>query len=37
MKQIETLVDDIYNLFSLDPIDMNEKEVDEHINTFGKC
>ena len=36
MKQIETLVDDIYNLFSLDPIDMNEEEVDEHINTFGE-
>ena len=35
MKQIETLVEDIYNLFSLDPIDMDEKEVDKHINTFG--
>ena len=35
MKQIETLVEDIYNLFSLDPIDMDEKEVDEYINTFG--
>jgi hypothetical protein len=36
MKQIETLVEDIYNLFTLDPIDMNEEEVDGHINTFGE-
>ena len=36
MKQIETLVEDIYNLFTLDPIDMDEEEVDEHINTFGE-
>ena len=35
MKQIETLVDDIYNLFTLDPIDMDEEEVDKHIDTFG--
>ena len=28
MKQIETLVKDIYDLFSLDPIKMDEKEVD---------
>ena len=35
MKQIETLVEDIYNLFTLDPIDMDEDEVDKHINTFG--
>ena len=36
MKNIETLVEDIYNLFTLDPIDMNEEEVDGHINTFGE-
>ena len=36
MKNIETLVEDIYNLFTLDPIDMDEEEVDEHINTFGE-
>ena len=35
MKQIETLVEDIYNLFTLDPIDMDEEEVDKHIDTFG--
>ena len=35
MKQIETVVEDIYNLFTLDPIDMNEEEVDKHIDTFG--
>ena len=36
MKQIDTLVEDIYKLFSLDPIDMDEKEVDKHIDTFGE-
>ena len=36
MKQIETLVEDIYNLFTLDPIDMAEEEVDKHIDTFGE-
>jgi hypothetical protein len=36
MKQIETLVEDIYDLFSLDPIKMDEKEVDKHIDTFGE-
>ena len=36
MKQIETLVEDIYNLFTLDPIDMDEEKVDEHIDTFGE-
>jgi len=36
MKQIETLVEDIYDLFSLDPIKMDEKEVDQHIDTFGE-
>ena len=36
MKQIETLVEDIYNLFTLDPIDMDEEEVDKHIDTFGE-
>ena len=36
MKNIETLVEDIYSLFSLDPIKMDEKEVDKHIDTFGE-
>ena len=36
MKTIDTLVEDIYNLFSLDPIDMDEEEVDKHIDTFGE-
>jgi len=36
MKQIETLVEDIYNLFTLDPIDMEEEEVDKHIDNFGE-
>jgi hypothetical protein len=36
MKQIETLVEDIYNLFTLDPIDMDEEKVDKHIDTFGE-
>ena len=36
MKKIDTLVEDIYNLFSFDPIDMSEEEVDKHIDTFGE-
>ena len=36
MKTIDTLVEDIYNLFSLDPIDMDEEQVDKHIDTFGE-
>ena len=36
MKKIDTLVNDIYNLFTLNPIKMNEKEVDKHIDTFGE-
>ena len=36
MKQIETLVEDIYNLFTLDPIDLEEEEVDKHIDNFGE-
>jgi len=36
MKTVDTLVEDIYNLFSLDPIDMDEEEVDKHIDTFGE-
>ena len=36
MKNIDTLVEDIYSLFSLDPIDMKEEEVDKHIDTFGE-
>ena len=35
MKQVETLVEDIYNLFTLDPIKMDEEEVDKHIDNFG--
>ena len=35
MKTIETLVEDIYDLFNLTPIDMDEAEVDKHIDTFG--
>jgi len=35
MKTIDTLVEDIYELFSLTPIDMDEEEVDKHIDTFG--
>jgi len=36
MKTIDTLVADIYKLFSLDPIQMEEKEVDEYIDSFGE-
>jgi len=36
MKTIDTLVKDIYDLFSLDPIKMDEQEVDKHIDTFGE-
>ena len=36
MKTRDTLVKDIYDLFSLDPIKMDEKEVDKHIDTFGE-
>jgi hypothetical protein len=36
MKTIETLVEDIYDLFDLTPIDMDEAEVDKHIDTFGE-
>jgi hypothetical protein len=36
MKTIETLVEDIYDLFNLTPIDMDEAEVDKHIDTFGE-
>ena len=35
MKKIDTLVEDIYNLFSPDPVSMPEEEIDNHINTFG--
>jgi len=35
MKQIETLVEDIYDLFNLTPIERDEKEVDELIDKFG--
>ena len=35
MKQVETLVEDIYSLFALDPIEMSEEDVDKHIDNFG--
>ena len=35
MKSIDTLVQDIYNLFTLDPIDKDEEEVDALIDHFG--
>jgi hypothetical protein len=36
MKAIETLVEDIYELFNLTPIDMDVEEVDKHIDVFGE-
>ena len=35
MKKIDTLVEDIYKLFDLDPIQKDESEVDKLIDTFG--
>ena len=35
MKNIETIVKDIYDLFNLTPINKDEKEVDKLIDTFG--
>ena len=35
-KTIDTLVEDIYNLFTFDPIDMDEADVDKHIDAFGE-
>jgi hypothetical protein len=35
MKKIETLVEDIYGLFNLTPIERDEKEVDQLIDKFG--
>ena len=35
MKKIETLVEDIYDLFNLTPIERDEKEVDQLIDKFG--
>ena len=35
-KTIDTLVEDIYNLFTYSPIDMDEADVDKHIDTFGE-
>ena len=34
-KTIDTLVEDINNLFSFDPVAMDEKDVDKCIDTFG--
>lgn len=36
MKNIDTLVSDIYELFNLTPLEMDEKEVDKHIDNFGE-
>ena len=36
MKTIDTLVEDIYNLFNLDPIQKEEDEVDKLIDNFGE-
>ena len=35
MKNIDTLVEDIYNLFQSDDISLDEKEIDTCINEFG--
>ena len=35
MKKVETLVEDIYGLFTLEPIGMAEEEVDKYIDNFG--
>lgn len=36
MKNIDTLVEDIYGLFELDPIQKDEGEVDKLIDNFGE-
>ena len=36
MKKITTLVEDIYKIFSFASIEMDEKEVDKHIDNFGE-
>ena len=36
MKNINTLVEDIYNLFNLCAIDMSEEEVDKYVEEFGE-
>ena len=35
MKNIKTLVEDIYSLFDLSALDMPEEEVDKYIEEFG--
>ena len=35
MKSIDTLVEDIYNLFNSNEITMDEKEINKYINEFG--
>ena len=37
MKKIDTLVKDIYNLFSFNKIDLDEKKVDQYIDDFGEA
>jgi hypothetical protein len=37
MKSIDTLVKDIYGLFDpLVEVDLNDKEIDEHLDSFTK-
>lgn len=36
MKNINTIVEDIYKLFNLTPIERDEKEVDDLIDNFGE-
>ena len=36
MKNINTIVEDIYELFNLTPIERDEKEVDDLIDNFGE-
>jgi hypothetical protein len=37
MKKIDTLVEDIYNLFEPEKdIELSEEEVDKHLDSFAK-
>ena len=36
MKKIDTIVQDIYQIFSLNPIDIDQKEFDKHVDNFGE-
>ena len=35
MKDIHTLVEDIYSLFDPDELQMDEKEIDKHVDEFA--